>query len=160
MAGENPTPETSKGEGRDWGNAIPTADVEEADINPVCWKSQLYVTLWAVGAVAAFVVDVVLRAAVGVSGAIILYAVATGVPAVIAFFVAHWGFIFDGRAVGKSFEHEWRPWWWAYFLGSWLTLVVVVAPIYLYRRHKKTGEPDWEDVRRKISLRGAIIPWH
>jgi len=131
------------------------------DISSTYWKSQLYISLWA----AIFIGLIVFSGLFTVIGIpvmellILPYAI-TAIPVFIGVIVAHFGFILDGRAIKKSETYDWRPWWWAYFIASWLTIAILVSPIYLYHRHQATGRPNKDDIRRKLSLKGTIIPWY
>lgn len=133
---------------------------ESEDINDTYWRSQLYIALWPLWFVPT------LFAALGMGAISSSFAIppeallVVFVPMVVGTVLAHLGLIFDGRAVKKSMKHDWRPWWWAYFLASLFVGVWFVAPIYLLRRRQKTGQPGLGDVKRKLSLRGILIPWH
>lgn len=126
------------------------------EISDVFWKSQLYVSLWPLWLLLYAPLIVMMEFFGG-------YAELAFLPlliVILAFISANFGLIFDGRAIKKSEAYSWRPWWYLYFLASFLVGVWFIAPIYLLRRRQKTGRPDFEDVKRKISLRGVFIPWH
>lgn len=125
-----------------------------SEISDVYWKSQLYITLWPLW--------LLLLAPFFILGRYTFIELAF-IPFLIIFLgilSAHFGLIFDGRGIKKSEQYSWRPLWYFYFIASFLVGVWFIAPIYLLRRRQKTGRPDIEDVKRKISLRGVFIPWH
>lgn len=78
----------------------------------------------------------------------------------IAFLAGLWGLVADARALKRHPDRGWSPWWPAYLVAALLVSVVFVAPVYVYRRWRKTGRPNRADVKRKLSLQGLVIPWY
>lgn len=56
---------------------------------------------------------------------------------------ALFGYYSEAKLLARS-DADWQPRWWLYVLATPFLSVFVVAPIYLYQRHRHVGIP-WDD---------------